>query len=195
MSSHISFEQKGYEISQNILFDTCEVFEKNNIAYHLEGGTLLGIVRDHQLIPWDHDLDISIMRSQTNEAVQVLKEQLPKKWRLSYRYHTSTNDLWKAGDLRAIKVKDRKYYFMPGQNRLDIFMKACDDKYAYWEAGEFIMRADKSHYEGREMVDFLGRSLSAPNNYSKYLTDKYGDWSKPDKNWHHSQEKTIISDA
>ncbi len=43
-------------------FDT--LCRSNGIRYSLHGGTLLGAVRDHRIIPWDHDADVSMMRAE-----------------------------------------------------------------------------------------------------------------------------------
>ena len=43
-----------------MLFYFTDFLTKHRINYFLEGGTLLGIVRDGDLLPWDHDVDISI---------------------------------------------------------------------------------------------------------------------------------------
>lgn len=51
------------EYSRKMLLQTCRLLDQHNIPYYLEGGTLLGIVRDGDLLPWDGDLDISITQN------------------------------------------------------------------------------------------------------------------------------------
>lgn len=43
--------------------EVIKIFKKNNIHYWLCHGTLLGIIRDKRLIPWDHDVDIAVWNS------------------------------------------------------------------------------------------------------------------------------------
>ena len=40
---------------KHMLFDSLDIFERNGIKYWIDDGTLLGIIRDGDLIPWDHD--------------------------------------------------------------------------------------------------------------------------------------------
>ena len=42
--------------------DTIDILESNKVPYWLCHGTLLGIVRDKNLIPWDDDIDIAIFK-------------------------------------------------------------------------------------------------------------------------------------
>ena len=42
------------------LIEIINLLDKNKIIYWLCHGTLLGIVRDKNLIPWDHDIDIAV---------------------------------------------------------------------------------------------------------------------------------------
>ena len=44
---------------QNFL-ETINILNKNNVKYWICHGTLLGLIRDKQLIPWDHDIDIAV---------------------------------------------------------------------------------------------------------------------------------------
>jgi len=40
--------------------ETISILNKHNIKYWICQGTLLGIIRDKKLIPWDHDIDIAV---------------------------------------------------------------------------------------------------------------------------------------
>jgi phosphorylcholine metabolism protein LicD len=58
------------------------LLKQHKIDYWIDGGTILGAVRNKGIIPWDDDVDITVMNSQTN--LQKLnsnkfKEQLTKK--------------------------------------------------------------------------------------------------------------------
>jgi len=52
-----------------ILKESCKIIEKLGIEYWLCNGTLLGLIRDHKLIPWDVDLDIGILSINYSENI------------------------------------------------------------------------------------------------------------------------------
>jgi len=47
--------------------DTINVLNNNNIFYWVCHGSLLGLIRDGNLIPWDHDIDIAVWDHQSNK--------------------------------------------------------------------------------------------------------------------------------
>jgi phosphorylcholine metabolism protein LicD len=190
--SHTQFKDKDIELAYELLFTVCDLLNTEGIPYHLEGGTLLGIVRDNQLLPWDHDLDISVPSEETQRLSLALKK-LPRKWRVRSRKFAADTDMWKKSWRRIFKVKNRHYHFLPGDQCLDIFIKFTHGDSTYWQAGGFIMKADRKHYQGADTIMFKGHELHLPLHHEQYLEAKYGDWKTPVKDWHLSQEKTINS--
>ena len=55
---------------------------KKNIKYWVCHGTLLGIIRDSNILPWDNDIDIAIINNEFNKKViekYLLKRKFTKK--------------------------------------------------------------------------------------------------------------------
>ena len=44
----------------NIFKEVVKILNDNKINYWICHGTLLGIVRENRLLPWDHDIDFAI---------------------------------------------------------------------------------------------------------------------------------------
>ena len=47
---------------EDLLIYGVQLLKVRNINYWLDCGTLLGIIRDQKLLPWDKDLDISVQK-------------------------------------------------------------------------------------------------------------------------------------
>lgn len=54
------------------------IAEKHGINYWLDYGTLLGAVRQNGFIPWDSDVDVSIMESDLPTLTRIMEEELPE---------------------------------------------------------------------------------------------------------------------
>ena len=186
------------------LFILIDFFNKEKIDYHLEGGTLLGIVRDKQLLAWDYDIDLSIME----KDAQKFANKSHKLWLKGYRIRKKTMHMdigpLKSGQYRIFKVKKifpslmKEFFSFTYKHMIvaDIFVKANDEKHTYWQAMRKILRVDKKYYSSYETVEYYGRELMIPYDYKGYVTKKYGDWSVPVKEWSCStDEKTIIDEA
>lgn len=98
------------------------ICRRHNISYWIEGGTLLGAMRHGGFIPWDDDLDISMMREDYNRFLAVAADELPphlflqtQKTDPSFRY-------------LGCKVRDLNSYIADGN----------DDNAADYQKGLFV---------------------------------------------------------
>lgn len=58
------------------------ICKKHNLPYWLDYGTLLGAVRHNGFIPWDDDLDITMMRKDYKKLLKILPNELPDNFSL-----------------------------------------------------------------------------------------------------------------
>jgi lipopolysaccharide cholinephosphotransferase len=94
-----------------VLIEVDKICRRNDIPYWIDGGTLLGAVRNGGFIPWDDDLDIGVMRSDYKKLCKILKRELPAN--LAFQdEHTDT-----LHALKRAKVRDRNSYVDEGLPR------------------------------------------------------------------------------
>src|SRR5215217_8007431 len=102
--SHYNPQGSDMRRAQMRMLEMLDVFDsicrKHDIKYWLDWGTLLGAKRHGGFIPWDDDLDLSILRSDYKKLLSVLKEELPENLKLQtretdktyLRYHPKIRD-------------------------------------------------------------------------------------------------------
>tara|TARA_Y100001970_G_C14171265_1_gene824312 strand:- start:729 stop:977 length:249 start_codon:yes stop_codon:yes gene_type:complete len=65
---------KGYSkasIDPNFV-QAVKLFDKNKISYWVCHGSLLGLIRDGNLIPWDHDIDFAVWSSDYKKKILLI---------------------------------------------------------------------------------------------------------------------------
>lgn len=191
--------EKNLLSARKLLFTVTALLDKKGIPYHLEGGTLLGIVRDGELLPWDHDVDLSAPQQYAEKILALRLPLLLRGYKLSVRKSKTDIGPFRKGDYSVIKVKPLLGYYIKWFVRdyqafvvLDLFLKAHDATHTYWQAQEKIMRVENRFYESFENVTYQGKPLKAPNQYRDFLTAKYGNWSIPVKEWNCGENELTI---
>ena len=135
----------------DMLIEVDKICRKHQIDYWLDFGTLLGAVRHKGFIPWDDDLDISVMRKDYKRLRKVLQEELPEQ----FVFQDWTTDKY-AFDHFA-RVKDTKSLFDYPYFRLQKHRGLHIDIYMVEKGVSILMK---------KRLDFLfGRVFRTLNNY------------------------------
>lgn len=141
------------------------------VRYWLEGGSLLGAVRNHDIIPWDYDVDIGIYQDDINKCKQLQKVQAsPEK-----RFIDEMDFVWE-------KAKEGEFYRVQFSqiNHLHV------DIFPFYEHNGIMTKNTwfKTHRQDTEFpahflkprttIDFVGIKAFVPNNYREFLELKFG---------------------
>lgn len=156
------------------LLEVKEILDALNIKFWLYAGTLLGAMREKNFIPFDLDVDLTILAKDWNP---LLKERFAKGsfWYADLRHRQYPAHLQRF----ALKKWDVKtdvflhYYYSP------------DDVYMLFSLHPFnrpITIAPARYYRGDCFIDFLGASFRVPNPPEQWLEETYGkNWRTPDE--------------
>lgn len=164
-----------------------DILDEAGVRYWLEAGTLLGIVRERRLLPWDTDMDIAIH----GEDYPRLQKCWLKLWRAGYRLrlkrHAVDTPACRNGAPRLLKVRTRRMLFFRGDLLLDIFINFKANGHYHWTIGRdhFIthLSAPAHFYDHLGALEFDGKTYPIPSNHEEYLTYRYGNWQVPVKQW------------
>lgn len=72
--------KKLWAISLDMLIKFDTICKKHKLKYYMIGGSLLGAVRHHGIIPWDDDIDVAMMREDYDRFSQIASEELSEPY-------------------------------------------------------------------------------------------------------------------
>ena len=72
--------KKMQSLALEMLIELDRICRKHNIAYRIDGGTLLGAVRHKGFIPWDDDIDVTMSREEYNRFLKIYPKELNDKF-------------------------------------------------------------------------------------------------------------------
>lgn len=140
------------------------ICEKYNIEYWVDFGTLLGAKRHGGFIPWDDDLDVSMLHSDVLRFKECWEKEPEGKYKFLF---------WKGEQCRLIFSENNASFI---------------DIYAYDDLGDRIKYKQKINIVATRRsvpkyviyplskITFEGTEVSCPNDVESYLQVRYGNW-------------------
>jgi len=183
MAGKYTLDGKNYQIALDMLKQITDLLDKKNIVYWLEGGTLLGVIREDRLLPWDNDMDISVTEVYYDLILATIGELKNLGYMVWDKEFKKDDPPFKKGMKRIIKIRNRKLYFIRGEVGLDIFIKFKKDNEYFWQVGEKKKSAPEHFYDVLRKHEFDAKKYLIPKASEEYLTFRYGDWQIPVKEW------------
>jgi phosphorylcholine metabolism protein LicD len=171
---------KNLIVAEKMLEDVTRILEKHNVRYWLDFGTLLGIVREGRILPWDDDMDISIFEEDRQKVHDIVMPEIKRlNYRTYSRMHEIDDNILKNGDFRTFKVRNYRWRFFKGYVKIDIFVMYKKDDYIYWREFNKRHRLPLSLVQEFDTIEFNGKEYTKPKKTDEYLTYHYGDWRVP----------------
>jgi len=182
----VQFDSKSEKEAVDFLYQINDVLKTSNLPYWIEGGTLLGAVRDKKLIPWDHDLDMGIINTSDEEIGSIIKK-LKQKFYVSVKPFNNKGT-WELGKYRVLKIFPKKWIFFKHELCCDLFVYYKGEhegeevfKYVVW--GKNAIHK-KEFFNSTGDIEFYNKKIKVPNNPESFLEVKYGkDWNIPKEQW------------
>lgn len=162
------------------LRDFASACERLGTEWFVVSGTLLGVVREGDWLAHDYDIDVGIMVDRF--PGEILIEELTRdgsyeliKFDRQVRFFTLADSTMIEEVPSCIKLVHRTG--VP----IDIFIHHREEE-TCWH-GSAINRWNNSKFE-LVPYSFRGHTVLGPRDFDRYLTENYGDWRVPVKNFH-----------
>lgn len=163
-----SLMKRNWAAQLEVLYDLDKACKKNGIKYWVDWGTLLGAIRHKGIIPWDDDIDISMLREDYIRFVEVGVKDMPSCYSM-FGYFNDDNNwqyIHRVMNEKSIKFEEErliKFHGFPFNVGVDIFV---------WDDISADEKAKKEFDEDIRLINNVAAALS-PDESNVYLYENY----------------------
>jgi phosphorylcholine metabolism protein LicD len=147
-------------------FEIINILKSKNIFFFLQGGVLLGAVRNNDFIQWDWDVEISLFSDEFFEKRELIKNALLengfKIFKENYERERIKIDVYKYQDYATTGYTLFGWTFNKEKNKI--------------LRGE--INIPSKFMDNMEKITFLDEEFYCPGPVNDYLTYQYGNWRK-----------------
>lgn len=198
--SKIDFSQpENREQATQVLLALCECMNKMDLRYYVDAGTLLGIIRDDALIPWDDDLDLALHASDVAifeivlpDIIAALESKLSATYQVSKYMTKHAFGAVPKGAIRSFKLAPTDP--QSSLPKIDIFIKYVGGEHMDYCLASRGIRMPSVHFNARCEYTFRQAIIRVPYLHEAYLQEHYGDWQTPKPEWslHELENATLF---
>lgn len=184
-------------MAQELMFYITDLFNKYKVDYYIDHGTLLGIIRDQSLLPWDKDIDFAVLDKEQNKIIDIFDEHLPNyqsqycsanNWCYHVRHdkHVKINSNFTLKPV-VIKILNRADDINSNEFELDIKFKYEYEHNLYWTVGQRTLVSNINTCFPTTLISYKDKKIRIPKDVPQYLTSLYGNWQETVKKWTYKQ--------
>lgn len=166
-----------------------QFFDDNNIEYVAYGGTLLGVIRNNGLIPWDDDIDLFICEKDEEKLISLIE----------YAMNYGLKIIYEPIDKFGKKNKTFIIYELYNESNIfcDIFIMKINKNYIEYASEYYLKNFPNREIFLDELYPIQKKNIhgcidiNILNNYDKYFTRcDFGEYNKIAKIYPKHTEKT-----
>lgn len=176
-------------VLNNLFIKILQILEKHNIIYWIQGGTLLGAVRNKGIIPWDDDIDISILENDITKLESLKSELNLINLDIVHAFFG-----YKIYDMNGKEIQKSYNFKFPF---IDIFVTKYDKNIIKYTSEKALSIWQNDYFTQDELYplkkyQFESYEVYGPNNPIPYLDRLYPNWkTKAMKTYDHITHTSI----
>ena len=183
--SHLTRKQK---IEIQALKELSELLDEHKIIYWIDCGTCLGAYRYGGIIPWDWDIDISILLPDHDNVKKILSKLDPEKYQIQdWSSYSKPKTFLKLYIKETKNFIDIYHYQIDEENhKVQYFFTYLESPFPHsWKKAELKCMKPLKYEEmfPLKKASFDHLTVWAPNNVVAFLQSKYGENLDPTMIW------------